>query len=36
MLTGVTLLFGMTSKPKKEITTQKFQQVSPIPDLYAD
>lgn len=36
MLTGVTLLFNMTSKPKKEITTQKFQQVSPIPDLYAD
>jgi hypothetical protein len=36
MLTGVTLLFGMTSKPKKEITTQKFQQVAPIPDMYAD
>jgi hypothetical protein len=36
MLTGVSLLFGMTSKPKKEITTQKFQQVAPIPDMYAD
>jgi hypothetical protein len=36
MLTGVTLLFGMTSNPKKEITTQKFQQAAPIPHLYAD
>ncbi len=36
MLTGVTLLFGMTSNPKKEITTQKFQQVAPIPNMYAD
>jgi hypothetical protein len=36
MLTGVALLFNMTSKPKKEITAQKFQQVAPIPDMYAD
>jgi hypothetical protein len=36
MLTGVSLLFSMTSKPKKEITSQKFQQVAPIPDMYAD
>jgi hypothetical protein len=36
MLTGVTLLFNMTSKPVKETTSQKFQQVTPIPDMYAD
>ena len=36
MLTGVILLFNMTSKPGKETTTQKFQQVAPIPDMYAD
>lgn len=36
MLTGVLLLFNMTSKPKKEHTTHKFQQVAPIPSLYAD
>ncbi|MEI7947759.1 MAG: helix-turn-helix domain-containing protein [bacterium] len=36
MLTGVSLLFNMTSKPVKETTSQKFQQVTPIPDMYAD
>jgi hypothetical protein len=36
MLTGVMLLFSMTSKPKKEMTAQKFQQVAPIPSMYAD
>lgn len=36
MLTGVILLFTMTSKPSKETTTQKFQQVAPIPNMYAD
>jgi hypothetical protein len=36
MLTGVILLFTMTSKPKAEITHQKFPQVAPIPAMYAD
>lgn len=36
MLTGVLLLFSMTSNPKKEMTTHKFQQVAPIPAMYAD
>ncbi len=36
MLTGVSLLFSKSSNPIKEISTQKFQQVAPIPDLYAD
>jgi hypothetical protein len=36
MLTGVSLLFNMTSQPKKETTSQKFQHVAPIPDMYAD
>jgi transcriptional regulator with XRE-family HTH domain len=36
MLTGVILLFTMNNAPKKELTTHKFQQVAPIPALYAD
>jgi len=36
MLTGVTLLFSMTSKPKMERASQKFHQVAPIPNIYAD
>jgi hypothetical protein len=36
MLTGVIMLFTMTQKPKTEFTSQKFQQVAPIPALYAD
>jgi hypothetical protein len=36
MLTGVVMLFTMTQKPKVELTSQKFQQVAPIPALYAD
>jgi len=36
MLTGVMLVFSMTSKPKAEITHQKFPQVAPIPAMYAD
>jgi transcriptional regulator with XRE-family HTH domain/uncharacterized membrane protein YqjE len=36
MLTGITLLFTMNKTPKKELTTHTFQQVAPIPALYAD
>ncbi len=36
MLTGVMLVFSMTSKPKLEISHQKIQQVAPIPSMYAD
>jgi len=36
MLIGITMLFTMKDKPKKELTNHKFQQVAPIPALYAD
>jgi hypothetical protein len=36
MLTGVMLVFSMTSKPKAEVTHQKIPQVAPIPAMYAD
>ena len=36
MLTGITMLFTMNGSPKKELTNHKFQQVAPIPALYAD
>ncbi len=36
MLIGITMLFTMNNKPKKELNNHKFQQVAPIPALYAD
>jgi len=36
MLASMVMLFTMTQKPKTEFTNHKFQQVAPIPALYAD